>query len=648
MKGLLGLTALLQAAPLLAQATNPPYLSELPPVERVLRDITGSTADETAARRMGTFLQFKEMIEKMAGDRFYRRQLTADETRLIGVYYAAYWEIAKTKPEYQKFTGLKGFDIDPKWREELFTRYFSAAFKGKYENVEADYAQRRAARARADTQNMLQTRAEAAAAQQQMQGGGGGGGQNPGVRQLARCVASGRSESQCLSEGLVKDFRSMFGSLLPGGKGAPTGLRISGVYSSGTGVKLTFWDEHVVLACGPLVADERAYSVDLKSNQLVIGVRTSPKVFELLQGASQPVLLTMGPDGRLTGPGPTDITGRVQVGTRTWTRHYDDGRVVPMSEPVYEKRIERCNVATLALTGAAPAIGTVSEGISAVFTLLSGGEDTAGIKPAPPGLRLSGEYGSQSTFDLEFHPHAVVVGCGEAVVARSYTVQVQGGQLLVRVQHEPTPFTLSYQPNGTLVGSGTLSVNGRVIVGRNQDELAYAPKSATCAIGVIAPAGQPQPAGNGSGAASSVTPAASAGSAVLSLESGFPTLAGSANPLAGKTFLLLDVSLESAVTSAGLKVPAGTPVAKAVGAACANGMSPECQLVGTAMNSHSKASGKADANGKLQFAALPAGTYYLVGSASYNGLPILWNLKVELKPGANSVTLEQRTASPMR
>lgn len=152
--------------PAAAQATNPPYLSEMPPVERVLREIKGATPDETAARRMGTFLQFKDIIQDMASYRFYRNQLTADEKRLIQVYNNAYLEIARTKPEYQKFTGLKGFDIDPAYRAELFEKFFSATFRAKYEEVDSTFRRNIVARAKADTQNMLQFRAEIAELEQ--------------------------------------------------------------------------------------------------------------------------------------------------------------------------------------------------------------------------------------------------------------------------------------------------------------------------------------------------------------------------------------------------------------------------------------------------------------------------------------------------
>ena len=77
---------------LAAQALNPPYLREMPPVERGLSDQQTADPVETAARQMGALLQLKKMIEDAAGPRFFDRRvgLTPDETRIRQDYYTAY------------------------------------------------------------------------------------------------------------------------------------------------------------------------------------------------------------------------------------------------------------------------------------------------------------------------------------------------------------------------------------------------------------------------------------------------------------------------------------------------------------------------------------------------------------------------------
>jgi hypothetical protein len=49
-------------------------------------------------------------------------------------------------------------------------------------------------------------------------------------------------------------------------------------------------------------------------------------------------------------------------------------------------------------------------------------------------------------------------------------------------------------------------------------------------------------------------------------------------------------------------------------------------------------------DGKATFEAVAAGTYYLMGMSSTPKGYVIWNLKVELKAGKNSVTLDQNNA----
>src|ERR1700676_2804330 len=107
---------LLLRSDLAAQALNPAYLREMPPVERVLSDQQTADAAETAARQMGALLQLKKMIEDAAGPRFFDRRagLTPDETRICQDYYTAYYRISQSKEEFKKFTAMRGYDIDRK------------------------------------------------------------------------------------------------------------------------------------------------------------------------------------------------------------------------------------------------------------------------------------------------------------------------------------------------------------------------------------------------------------------------------------------------------------------------------------------------------------------------------------------------------
>jgi hypothetical protein len=56
---------------------------------------------------------------------------------------------------------------------------------------------------------------------------------------------------------------------------------------------------------------------------------------------------------------------------------------------------------------------------------------------------------------------------------------------------------------------------------------------------------------------------------------------------------------------------------------------------------------RADATGRASFPGVPPGSYYLMISTQCNKQNLSWGFKVELQPGANSVTLDQRNAIVM-
>lgn len=129
---LIVIASLLQTTTIRAQATHPAYLSQMPTVARVKTEIKGSDTAETAARQMGAFLQLKKMIEDIAWgtERRYTNRLTPDEKRLSDEYYAAYGRIWVTTD--QKFTALRDYDIDPRFRDELLVKFFSPEFRAAF------------------------------------------------------------------------------------------------------------------------------------------------------------------------------------------------------------------------------------------------------------------------------------------------------------------------------------------------------------------------------------------------------------------------------------------------------------------------------------------------------------------------------------
>jgi hypothetical protein len=142
-------------------------------------------------------------------------------------------------------------------------------------------------------------------------------------------------------------------------------------------------------------------------------------------------------------------------------------------------------------------------------------------------------------------------------------------------------------------------------------------------------------------AAASVSAAPPGHTAVLSIVPGFAPQPGSPNPVGNHGFYLLRDNAEIALGKGGFHATAGLPVLKAMNAACENKTS-DCRTAVAAIIVDSATAVKTDAEGKATLPPVPPGVYYLFGTGQYQGKPLVWNVKVQIKAGANSVTLDQR------
>jgi hypothetical protein len=52
--------------------------------------------------------------------------------------------------------------------------------------------------------------------------------------------------------------------------------------------------------------------------------------------------------------------------------------------------------------------------------------------------------------------------------------------------------------------------------------------------------------------------------------------------------------------------------------------------------------------GLPRFPGVPAGTYYIFGTTHANHLALSWNVRVDLKSGANSLVLDQKNADTLQ
>ncbi len=505
----------------------------------------------------------------------------------------------------------------------------------------------------------------------------------PEEKALNRCITAGRLPASCTGNTLLGAFSQMVAQVLPSvAKEPPPGLNMAGVFEGAGKWRLDFIDGGVLVNCSFLSPNQENYKVEIQDGRTVIVVDARPK----------PLVLTFNADGTIVGPGPLVIDGVVASGTaggndpNSYSGGYHDangmlisnGNAATSAGPIYDSSGNRvygainggggyttfsprratCPALNLSPKGAGVGIQTMQ--MDLLKTMFGGDKGP----PTPPGLRMHGKYAAQTGLSVEFYPESVIVACGEPARAYPYEVVANGAQPAVKVDDPGHPLLLNMKSDGTLdPGAGTYLVHGRRITGQNDDgDFTFAPLETTCNLGVLVPgATETAPAsalttasnapatGAGAGRPAAMPAGAVApGNAVLSFTSGFAAAqAGGPNPLAGRAFVLLRDSFDNVLAKGGFPVPAGVAPYKAMIIACAQ-KTPDCQTASNAINAASVAGIRTDATGKATFAGVAPGTYYLMGSMFTGGQFLLWDIKVELRSGANTIALSQQNATPIR
>jgi hypothetical protein len=508
----------------------------------------------------------------------------------------------------------------------------------------------------------------------------------PEERAINRCITSGRLPSSCTGNALLGAFGQMLSSVLPstGEKGAQAGPTMAGVFEGAGHWRLDFIDGGVLVNCSFLSPNQEAYTLTLTGARPSLTINIRPR----------PLVLTLRADGTIAGPGPVTIEGVVAGGytpgtstpghnetstytttertsasqvqpesgntTNTYagggaydvtTTHTNTNYVAGSSTPGYTNFVPRratCPAPNLQSTGAA--------GIQTMQTdLLKGmlGGDKG--PPTPSGIRMSGIYAASTGFSVQFFPESAVVGCGpDAARAYPYTVLAEGSRAVVKIAAPDHPLNLAFSSANTLdPGTGAYQVHGRTITGQdNNDNFTFAPLEQTCNLGLVSPA-KAIPASGALSAASPAAatrnaslPGATAGNASLAIVSGFPAQPGVPNPLAAKPYTLLRDSLANIVTNAGVSLPSGTSPYKALALACGN-RTPDCQKIMDAIKANAVSAVRAETNGSATFNGIAPGTYYLMISTRYHNQGLVWSQAVQIAPGSNSITLDQRNATPV-
>ena len=641
-----------------AQTPSSDYTNDLPSVERVKAEIKGSDPTDTLARQVAVFTYLQAYIDRIKSNRSARGTFTPSEQKMWNAYRNAAYEISQeyakthTPAEAQAFERLHGrYEMNGTFYDDWSKRLIGPQSASAYKQAEAGLAAAGERRYQQEMQQYKQDRAAQQAADKQIFGTQGLS-DDPTAVAARRCLELGGSTLGCMGKGLSAGIMDLAGfgadaqeSLMGPGR---AGVVLKGLYkNSSTVTALNFDDASVSLnGCGKLADDAHNYSLEKRSGLVRITIDNEPS----------PIVLTMRPDGGLVGPGLIDVKGRIIVGYFTST-HYENGVATgTTSTPDYRPAMGRCVVGALVKPPNPPSMPSAAQSASdgSAIGALTGMIGSFVPDAGEVGLRMTGKYGGGNLL-LDFSGNSLVLDCGQAHVRQPYTVENTSNALLVHVQNSAGPFTLAVQPDNSLRGAGSTTVNGRLVSGMSGDNVTFAPHSETCDVGTFRPktgatptasvaTAPPAPAAPAASAPVASVPSATGGTSIkLTIISSFP---GGANPLAGATVALMSERFDTLLRKVGAPIAADVTPGKALQAYAANCFPPRsCPAYATAMHPYYVVKGNFDNTGRVVLTAqVPAGTYYVFCSAKGPNGAYVWDVPGQLKVGENTVTLTAANA----
>ena len=471
------------ATPAFAQASlNPPYMKEFPSVDEVMSNLKGSSASDTTIRQIAAFRQFKQIIQVLAGSRYYQHQLTPDETRIYGQYDVQYNKLAQPLnfPDDSDYYGRRDFidSLCATFHMPTVQQQWTAAMtKPVAKNPPTQPQQQPCGPEGTNPYSPIPCGNRPLPATN-----------DPGQLAMRRCVELGGAMLNCIGTGMTSDGQILIGLGVP--KGNPHGLVMFGSYLNGT--DFAFTDTNVVIrGCGKLAGGNHNYTVQAFGTGFAIKVDNSP----------QPVLVGIGADGKLVGPASQVITG-LQVTGETVTYNKNTGVIIGKT-PICGAITLNCAIGTLppGPPQEIPNPGGVGTGIiSSIFQIVQnmGNGNGVGSKlqsqnpTLAPGPRFIGVYTNGSDFRIQFQDASAVIDCKQSHIITSYDVSNKGSAATIVVKNGTTPFALTLTQNGTLAGPASVTVNGKLFTAMNGSNAVLTPTSASCSTASLAPAAAPK------------------------------------------------------------------------------------------------------------------------------------------------------------
>ncbi len=674
-----------------ALAQAPPatgdYTAALPSVEKVKAQLKGTDPTDTIARQVAVFTYLQTYITRIRDARKYNGPFTPGEEKLMRDYALAGYQLSQDFSKTHSPDEVKAFQqVEGKyeimnaldWIKQLQGQQAADTYRGAEANLAESYKQH---------EERLQ---------QQMKKDQGGGrssiagdpvldpmGIFAGAEanrekdpELRRCLELGSSLDACEGLGAMEGMASLLMPFAekPDPNEAPpvAGVVFIGNYhSKSQTTSLSFGNGSATIqGCGSLVADAHDYILRKSGNTVQIALANEP----------EPIVVTLQPDGTLTGPGSVLVKGRIITGytTTTKTVMVDGASAASQgyncngpcststSTPNYAPKIERCTIGSMAFMPPKP-VDSPKTGVGFLDAMSTSA-------PLAAGFRMTGRYADTSGLTLEFSNDAVTLDCGQAHVRTPYIVDNTPTGFLVRVQNAGGAFLLGVAPDTTLRGSGSTGVNGKLVSSIRGDNVSFTPHSESCNVGTFVARSKrntmlaskgPIPAvpANYSSpspvAASAVTPApppistdASGGSGGQRVD--LRVLLGSSftgtNPLAGQTVFVMRKPIGDVLRELGLAVPANSTAAQTMKALQTQCHSTQgCSSIIQGMSRSYVTTTKLDASGKATLAAKAAtGTYYFFAVVPNSGGSLVWDIPANLAAGENSVTLSAKNAEEVR
>lgn len=452
------------------QTFNPPYLKEFPTVDQVLARLKGTDSKDTANRQMGAFEQFKQILQNLAGSRGLRGQLTPDEAQILGNYALAYDNLAKplNYPD-------DGYFANPDFVATLFNTFSMPTVKQQWLAQNAQLAARVKASQQRQQVNPTPSSDSSNRARPLPPTN------DPAQIAIRRCFELGGSALQCVSSGMSEGMKQFMGFDLSAlGGSAKPGLVILGTYTASSGLFFAFDHKSVNIGtCGQMVQGFHNYSVSVSGGKYVINIANQP----------QALVLTLGLDGKASGPVAQDITG--QKITAYEVRKNINTGVIVSKTPIYGPITVHCNVGTLTPGDAVavdPGLPSSTPGVvSAIGTVLDSlsGNGLPKQLMLPPGPRMAGAFTSPGGMKIQFNDGSAIVDCAQAHILTQYSVSGLGGAGSVAVTNGSNPINLKVQPDGTLSGSGTTTVNGQLMTALSGADPVFASTSASCPLNML-------------------------------------------------------------------------------------------------------------------------------------------------------------------